>query len=413
MSVIYPFFRVNEDMFYILLTTFLISLICTYLQKQSHILKSSSPHRRVRRVITSDKITEIKELIKDGLSITKEDMSYEAIQNIIDVSRPYYALTNECEVKVDGKSIGFVAEVDQEMPFPYEGGQMGSSETVRHMAIAGSIAAALANPKKGKHYYLALNGFMRRNELLPKAIHDEVDKLIPYTPGKTRIFTYCNSSHKKDATSEIFLVPNGKDRNATRLQVTYKVLPQALFSRFFPPVEGIDPSMLGPWNPTKHKNPYMDSVDMAISDTKILDSGTIIYNTKIPRVCPSMCFGHFDTSPCLPVAFLIGHLVDAGMQSIALLWKGNGIKQSPLIATCGSLDATSLVLAGTHGLLVNGQTTRISEGLYEFTFDAYADNGDAKSIEKGDKVANLKFMFTEESQSQALASSVEALTAHA
>lgn len=307
--------------------------MCTNLQKQS-----SSPHHRLHRVITSDKAMEIEELIKDGLSITKEDMSYEAIQNIIDVSRPYYALTNECEVKVDGKSIGFVAEVNQEMPFPYEGGQMGFSETARHMAIAGSIAAALANPKKGKHYYLALNGFMRSNEMLPTAIHDEVDKLIPYTRGKARIFTYCNSSHKKDATSEIFLVSNGKDRNVTRLQVSYKVFPQALFSRFFPQVEGIDQSMLGPWDPTKHKNPYMDPIDMAISDTKILDSSTIIYNTKIPCVCPSMCFGHFDMSPCLPVAFLIGHLIDAGMQSIALLWKRNGIKPSPLVATFCSLD---------------------------------------------------------------------------
>lgn len=70
--------------------------------------------------------------------------------------------------------------------------------------------------------------------------------------------------------------------------------------------------------------------------------------------------------------------------------------------------STSLVLAGTHGLLVDGQTTRISEGLYEFTFDTYADNGDTKSIGKGDKVAYLKLMFTEESQSQASASSVQA-----
>ena len=86
-------------------------------------------------------------------------LAYAQIQQIIDVSRPYYNLRDEHLVysSKTGVPAGFVCQVKAEMPLGREAGEMASGEAGRHMAIAGSVAAALNNPKDGKHYYLALD----------------------------------------------------------------------------------------------------------------------------------------------------------------------------------------------------------------------------------------------------------------
>ncbi|GFH58072.1 hypothetical protein CTEN210_14548 [Chaetoceros tenuissimus] len=355
----------------------------------------NSPHPFVlsngtlQRVVNNDTTMKMEKLIKGASSTKKDELSYDAIQNIIDVSRPYYALENESVIKVDGKPIGFAAEVSQEMPFHIEeGGHMGFSEAMRHMAIAGSVAAALANPKVAKNYYLALNGSMQHNDVLPKKIQDEIDNLIPYTAGKAKIFAYSTSFNKREATSEVYF-SSKEDGNFIRLNVSYKVLSESVYSRFFPPLANIDESKLGPWCPQKHNNPYTDPIYIPISDSKFLDHNTIFYQAKIPTVCPSKCFGHFDTSPCLPVAFLIAHLVDAAMQSVVVLCNEYGVPTKPLIAKTGFLDAKSLVQAGTHGLKVEGKTTRIDDGVYEFSFDTFTDN------DAGSEIAHLQLVFAE------------------
>lgn len=329
----------------------------------------------------------------EGLSLTKEELSYDDIQTIIDVSRPYHALENEGAVKIGDKTIGFVADFSQEMPFPYEDGQLGFSETARHMAIAGSVAAALRNPNESKHYYLALNGLMRHDDdekVLPSSIVDGIDEIIPFA-GKPRVFAYSTDFNKRESTSEIFLFTGDKHDYVVRMNVSYKIIPAKLFSRFFPEVEGIDKSLLGPWTQEK-SNPYTEAIDISISD-EVFDHDSIIYNAKVPVVCPSKCYGHFDTSPCLPVAFLIGHLVEAGMQSVNLLRKKNGLVNKPLIAKKGFLDAATLVRAGTYGLNIKGMTKCIDvdKGVYEFTFDAFADENGSD----GEKIAYLELTFAE------------------
>ena len=296
----------------------------------------------------------------DGPSPRKEELTYDALQSVIDVSRPYYALENEGAIKVGDETIGFVAEVNPEMPISYEAGDMGYCETARHMAIAGSVAAALANPKQAKHYYLALNGWMRRNEVLPSSIQEEVDKVLPFT-GKPRIFSYATDINKREATSETFLFTGDKNDDVIRMNVNYKIIPAPIFSRFFPDVDGIDKSMLGPWTPAKN-NPYTDPIDIQISSSNVIDHDSIAYNAKIPTVCPSKCFGHFDSSPCLPVAFLIGHLIDAGMQSAALLCKENGEYLEPMIGRDVFLDASALVQVSTNKVLYS-----VLLFCYEFT----------------------------------------------
>jgi len=91
-----------------------------------------------------------------------EKISYDAIQDLIDVSRPYYNLKDEAVVtnQNTGAFQGFSATVTPEMPLSYESGTMTAAEAGRHTAIAGSVATALLNQQqgtKGKHYYLALD----------------------------------------------------------------------------------------------------------------------------------------------------------------------------------------------------------------------------------------------------------------
>jgi hypothetical protein len=69
-----------------------------------------------------------KEVTKNDLSRLREGIhekiSYDAIQNLIDVSRPYYNIKDEHLVKdlMTGSTLGFAATVTPEMPLSYESG---------------------------------------------------------------------------------------------------------------------------------------------------------------------------------------------------------------------------------------------------------------------------------------------------
>merc|ERR1712238_457739 len=80
-----------------------------------------------------------------------EEISYDTIQDLIDVSRPYYNLKNEAVVtnQDTGAFQGFSATVTPEMPLSYESGTMTAAEAGRHTAIAGSVATALLNQQQG------------------------------------------------------------------------------------------------------------------------------------------------------------------------------------------------------------------------------------------------------------------------
>ena len=81
----------------------------------------------------------------------------QGIFDLIDIEHPYYALQNECEI-IDGttkEQEGFVCSVRREMPVSRENGGISFGEVGRHSAAAASVAAALKNPKKSRHHYLA------------------------------------------------------------------------------------------------------------------------------------------------------------------------------------------------------------------------------------------------------------------
>merc|ERR1712156_1094729 len=112
------------------------------------------------------------------------------------------------------------------------------------------------------------------------------------------------------------------------------------------------------------------------------------YSATMSPICPSKCFGHFDESPCLPVAFLVSHLIDTAMQSAYLLNKASGIGSKPLVAKSGFLDATTLVKAGTYGLHIEGMTRKVEGGVYEFSIDVFAKDNEGNGMNsRGDKIA--------------------------
>jgi hypothetical protein len=96
-----------------------------------------------------------------------KQLTYESIQDIIDVSRPYYKLQNEANIAdpLTGESLAFISTVIPEMPLSYENGSMSAAEAGRHGAIAGSVAAALNNRASGKFYYLALDAEIRKKPI--------------------------------------------------------------------------------------------------------------------------------------------------------------------------------------------------------------------------------------------------------
>ena len=86
-----------------------------------------------RHVVSHDHVMELAKHFDGGSStLSIEEISYEEIQGMIDVSRPYYALANEGRVtNWLNETIGFVAEISPEMPATYEADSIGLAEICR------------------------------------------------------------------------------------------------------------------------------------------------------------------------------------------------------------------------------------------------------------------------------------------
>jgi hypothetical protein len=302
-----------------------------------------------------------------------EKISYDTIQDLIDVSRPYYNLKDETIItdSTTGAFNGFAATVTPEMPLSYESGTMTAAEAGRHTAIAGSVAASLLNKEagtKGKHYYLALDANLRQ-EPIDSNIRKSFDEVSPpVKKGDAKVFAYATDVNKRDATAEVYLLTD--DDTMWHITVTYKIIPFKVFDRFFP--VSVDPSLTGPWDPSSTPNPYKKGITTHITPQPSAHwNDSTVYQCKshLPPAIPSMCAGHFDTSPCFPVAFMCSHLFNIGAESVAELsgvflpytkrnresLNSNNERNSVTIKEL-VLDAQTLVMAGTYGLDVNCTT---------------------------------------------------------
>jgi hypothetical protein len=299
-----------------------------------------------------------------------ENISYDAIQDLIDVSRPYYNLKDETIITdlTTGTFNGFAATVTPEMPLSYESGYMTAAEAGRHTAIAGSVAASLLNKEagtKGKHYYLALDANLIQEPVDSNILKSFSEVAPPVKKGDARVFAYATDVNKRDATAEVYLLTD--DNTMWHITVTYKIIPFKVFDRFFP--LSVDPSLTGPWDPSSIPNPYKKGITTHITPQPLAHwNDPAVYQCKshLPPAIPSMCAGHFDTNPCFPVAFMCSHLFNIGAESVAELaavslpyTKRNGDDNNERNSvTIKELvfDAQTLVMAGTYRLDVDCTT---------------------------------------------------------
>lgn len=99
-----------------------------------------------------------------GVSSPSTPLSYDDIIQLIDVQRPYYALFDMAQLAKAKKPTVRGYFLKESRRHEENGDPISGSELGRHSAIMGSVACALANPMKEKHYYLAFGAKSERIE---------------------------------------------------------------------------------------------------------------------------------------------------------------------------------------------------------------------------------------------------------
>ena len=338
-------------------------------------------------------------------SITKP-LTYDSIQDAIDVSRPYYKLENEANVlhPLTQESLAFICTINPEMPHSFESGSMSMAEAGRHGAIAGSVAAALNNEVSGKFYYLALDAIVRKKPT-SKDLDDDLKSHLQsksLADSSTKIIAVNSEQSNRDAKSEIYLVDDtGSDM--WHLTITYKKIPYKAFSRFFPRV--VDDLLIGPWDPST-PNPYVAEHDTNILTTSPYPGSTTHTSVAhLPPCDPIMCAGHFDTNPAYPIAFLCSSLLNIAAKSIGHMAKvplsytartstndvhGDcyAVRKNSVTPIQCVLNAQTLCMAGTYGIDVTCKTTLIppaeesSPKMYHCSIKAISDDDEQIAVAK-------------------------------
>lgn len=288
----------------------------------------------------------------------------EYIRHAIDVSKPYYALSDEHEIIAarTGTNVGFLCTVQAEMPLGRECGDMGMGEAGRHMAIAGSVAAALQNPTRGKFYYLVLHAEVTHVPYEGTA-GDLFSTSCIDTRGRSAVHCRCTEITQRIAHCVVRL-ETSESLPAWQLKVKYAVIPERVFKTKYPPTGlGVAAGM---------ESPYSQFNGLPQPPAKLSSSTSeeVHMEARMPPCEAWQCVGHFEGNPAFPVAFLCSYVSDLVGQSIANL---TGVEmpfkkcaaEEPLAAswqlTSWDLKVQKLVFAGSHGLSMTCKT-RLLEG---------------------------------------------------
>lgn len=289
-------------------------------------------------------------------------LDYNAIQDLIDVSHPYYKLENERAIMTPAtekkNGVELFCTVKTEMPVGREVGLVSLAEAGRHMAIAGSVAAALNQPNKGKHYYLALD-----NRMIRVPYDTDIDDRMPKgtKSGETVILAWCTNLGKREAACEIIMKVPGEDE-AWFLSLTYSVISEKVVDRFVPTGVVLKPHVNSPQAPAgiEYDSPYARFQGLP-GPFEILKQSheLIILKSSLPKVPAHQCLGHFDGGKsALPVALLAGYCCDLVGKSIGTLSGVDIPFKNSLKDDQGScmkvlqleMKASKLVYAETQGL---------------------------------------------------------------
>ncbi|MBK8012122.1 MAG: hypothetical protein IPK13_12300 [Deltaproteobacteria bacterium] len=221
---------------------------------------------------------------------------------LIEVRPPYFAIEDICRLQ-DGT---LVATVPVEQALGDEDAAISSAEAGRHLAILGSCAAALANPERTKHFYLAYEAnFKWRN-------HQPTN---PEHVGDGRLVGYCGRAqiNGRIATATTWLETKQGER-LCELEVAYKVLSSGAFEAIFSAHEKelrrqrrsssliLAPDLQAAKD--RRRNPY--AAEPPLTDVEI--EGDRL-SASLGVVQAEQCMGHFPRFPALPVAILAYDLI--------------------------------------------------------------------------------------------------------
>ncbi|PTL84177.1 hypothetical protein [Vitiosangium sp. GDMCC 1.1324] len=260
-----------------------------------------------------------------------QELSRPELYERICVRDPYFALS-EVTVVGDGE---VVAKVPVEQETEGEASPINAAEVGRHLAILGSCAASLVNPKEGQHYYLARRARLER-------LHEGP---LPRATGLLRGAAKAEFKERRTATAYTRLSSAG-GQPLFALEVDYNVLSAAAFARLFQgsrqemrrePRAGREgrgaPADFAAMRQNPHRAP--PPLQDTVRDGECLKA-------TLP-VTVEMCKGHFALHPVLPVA-----VVMSGLSGLAgtLLRQLVGNASARYLVTHGEVRAESLANAG-------------------------------------------------------------------
>lgn len=259
------------------------------------------------------------------------------------VRDPYFALS---EVTVVGHG-EVVAGVPVEQETEGEASPINAAEVGRHLAILGSCAASLVNPKEGQHYYLARRARLER-------LHEGP---LPRATSLLRGVAKAEFKERRTATASTLLT-SAEGQPLFSLEVDYNVLSAPAFLRLF---QGARQEMRR--EPRAEREARGGAVDFAAMRQNphrlppplrdMVRDGECLKATLGP-VSAELCKGHFAMHPVLPVA-----VVMSGLSGLAgtLLRDLVGNASARYLVTRGEVRAESLAYAGesvTFGAHLHG-----------------------------------------------------------
>jgi len=244
----------------------------------------------------------------DNRSLTDEE-----IFSRIDVLPPYYALR---DVALDEHG-ELTASVGIEQPLGAEIGPISGAEAGRHLAIAGSVAAAFQHPNEGRFHFLATDAEMRRAKKVP----DTATALTLRASGRMV---------DKRTAHAIVTAETEEGRPVCSMSCYYAIVAYDLMRQFF--AEHCAPT------PESSGNPYVELLEPANVD---IAGGHI--ELDLGEISASACAGHFDGLPAMPVAYLMSNVTAATGR---LLRRQTGDDQLRFSIAEGSVRADGLAFAG-------------------------------------------------------------------
>ncbi len=220
-----------------------------------------------------------------GAGAGSRPLSHDEVFSRIEVCPPYFALTD-----LRGADDGSVlARVGSRQSLGDEAGPVSAAETGRHLAILGSVAAGLANPGPGRHFYLAFDAELRRART--RVEPDYAGELL----ARAR-------AHFVDPSTALAVADLRTEDGRTiyTLVVFYLVVAEPDFRGLFGAHARDDAVLDG------RPDPFADVI--GLGDTSVWDTRL---HTSLGRIDPYRCAGHFPGLPAMPVAFLMSNVAGA------------------------------------------------------------------------------------------------------